>query len=60
VIEWADKAIEAFPQSCLRVTLDYEGENERVLRLKPQGDRYERLVLQVQDELNSRMSSKIK
>ena len=60
VIEWADKAIEAFPQSCLRVSLDYEGENERVLCLEPQGDRYERLVLQVQDELNRRWSTRRK
>ena len=57
VIEWADKALEVFPQSCLRVTLDYEGENERLLRLEPQGERYERLVLQVQDELSKRRPS---
>ena len=57
VIEWADKALEVFPQSCLRVTLDYEGENERLLRLEPRGERYERLVLQVQDELSKRGSS---
>lgn len=58
VIEWADKALEAFPESCLRVTLDYEGENERLLRLEPQGERYERLVLQVQDDLGRHRPSR--
>jgi tRNA threonylcarbamoyladenosine biosynthesis protein TsaE len=60
VIEWADKALEAFPQSCLLVTLDYEGKNERLLRLEPHGERYERLLLQVQDELGKRRSSRRK
>ena len=52
VIEWADKAREAFPQSCLLVTLDFEGEKERLIRLEPRGERYEGLVLQMQDTLS--------
>ena len=35
VIEWADKAPEAFPEDCLRVTLDTLGEDSRLLRLHP-------------------------
>ncbi|MFH1559832.1 MAG: tRNA (adenosine(37)-N6)-threonylcarbamoyltransferase complex ATPase subunit type 1 TsaE [Chloroflexota bacterium] len=58
VIEWADKALEAFPQPFLLVTLDFEGEKERLIRLEPRGERYERLVLQVQDELSRRRSSR--
>ena len=58
VIEWADKALEVFPQPFLLVTLDFEGENERVIRLEPRGERYERLVLQVQEELSKRRSSR--
>jgi hypothetical protein len=40
------------------VTLDFDGENERLLRLEPRGERYERLVLQVQDELSKPRSSR--
>ena len=58
VIEWADKALEAFPHPFLLVTLEFEDENERLLRLEPQGERYERLVLQVQDELSKRRSAR--
>ncbi|MDP6102158.1 MAG: tRNA (adenosine(37)-N6)-threonylcarbamoyltransferase complex ATPase subunit type 1 TsaE [Dehalococcoidia bacterium] len=58
VIEWADKAIETFPQAFLRIILDYEGENERLLRLEPQGERYERLVSLVQGGLGKRSPSR--
>ena len=54
VIEWADKALEVFPRSCLVVTLDFESEKERLIRLEPRGEHYERLVLQVQEELSKR------
>ena len=60
VIEWADKALEVFPQSCLLVNLDFEGEKERLIRLEPRGERYERLVLQMQDELSRPRSSRKK
>ena len=57
VIEWADKALEVFPRSSLLVTLDFEGEKERLIRLEPLGERYERLVLQVQDAHSKPRSS---
>ena len=56
VIEWADKALEAFPQACMRVVMELEPEPERedhrILRLEPGGERYERLALQLQEELS--------
>ena len=58
VIEWADKALEAFPQPFLLVTLDFEGEKERVIRLEPRGERYERLATQVSYGLSRRRSSR--
>ena len=58
VIEWADKALEAFPQPFLLVTLDFEGEKERIIRLEPRGERYERLATQVSDGLSRRRSSR--
>jgi tRNA threonylcarbamoyladenosine biosynthesis protein TsaE len=51
VIEWADKALEAFPQPYMLVNLAYQGEKERLIRLEPWGERYEELVVQMQDEL---------
>ncbi|MQF48609.1 tRNA (adenosine(37)-N6)-threonylcarbamoyltransferase complex ATPase subunit type 1 TsaE [SAR202 cluster bacterium AC-647-N09_OGT_505m] len=56
VIEWADKALEAFPQSCLLVTMVVDGEKERLIRLEPLGERYERLVTQVHEELSKSTS----
>ena len=51
VIEWADKALEVFPKSCLRIMLDFNGEKERLIKLEPYGKRYEQLVLQTSSEL---------
>jgi len=51
VVEWADKAMEVFPQPYLLVTLTYQGETGRLIRLEPQGERYDRLVQQVREEL---------
>ena len=44
VVEWADKALEVFPQPCLMVRLTYRGEKSRVIQLESQGERYDRLV----------------
>lgn len=51
VIEWADKALEVFPKACLRITLDFNGEKERLIKFEPYGKRYEQLVLQTSSEL---------
>ncbi len=52
VIEWADKAPEAFPDDCLRVTLDVQPNDSRRLSLEPNGDRYLTLI----NELNEHMA----
>ena len=52
VIEWASKALEVFPQPYMLVTLTYEGENERVVQLEARGERYERLLTQVEKRLS--------
>ncbi len=52
VIEWASKALDVFPQPYLLVTLEYEGESERVIQLEPRGERYERLLAQVEKRLS--------
>ena len=37
VVEWPEMAAEAIPETCLRVTLQYTGENNRSIALEPQG-----------------------
>jgi tRNA threonylcarbamoyladenosine biosynthesis protein TsaE len=44
VVEWAEKAPEAFPQEHLEVRIAYEGEDRRRLALHAAGPRYERLL----------------
>ena len=51
VVEWADKALEVLPRSSLMVTLTLESETERLIKLEPQGERYDWLVQQAQKEL---------
>ncbi len=55
VIEWADKAPEAFPEDRLRVTLDSPADTQdedcRLLRFHPTGARYEELAAQLRDRL---------
>ena len=58
VIEWADKALEVFPESCLMVTLVFEEENQRLLKFDPCGERYEDLVLQLQGDSGKYRSSR--
>ena len=52
VVEWADKALGVFPLPFLLVTLVYQGEGERLIHMEPRGERYDRLVQQVQSELS--------
>ena len=51
VIEWADKAPEAFPPPYMLVTLSQQGDTERLIQLEPQGQRYEELALRVQRDM---------
>lgn len=56
VIEWADKAPEAFPDDCLRVTLEAGPDDSRLLRVQPNGARYETLARQLYDCLQDGVS----
>ena len=58
VIEWASKALEAFPQPYMLATLTYEGENERTIQLEPRGERYERLLARVEKRLSETATSR--
>ncbi|MDA0770525.1 MAG: tRNA (adenosine(37)-N6)-threonylcarbamoyltransferase complex ATPase subunit type 1 TsaE [Chloroflexi bacterium] len=50
VVEWADKAAGAFPESHMLVEIEYTGEESRRLRLTAHGDRY----LQILSAINAR------
>ena len=41
----------AFPDDCLRVTLDAQPDDSRLLRVQPTGARYETLARQLHDYL---------
>lgn len=44
VVEWADKAVEAFPETHLLVDIEQTGENSRRLKLTANGNRYEEML----------------
>jgi tRNA threonylcarbamoyladenosine biosynthesis protein TsaE len=44
IIEWANRASDAFPQSRLEITLEHVNENERLLNLAGYGDRHCKLL----------------
>ena len=44
VVEWADRAPEAFPDECLKVSLELVDESTRRLRLEGHGGRHEALL----------------
>ena len=44
VIEWADKAIEAFPSDCLAIKFTYSVGNERTLDLNFKGNHYDSMI----------------
>lgn len=53
VVEWAEKAPEAFPQEHLEVRISYDGEDFRRLTLHATGPRHERLLAEVARSLSS-------
>jgi tRNA threonylcarbamoyladenosine biosynthesis protein TsaE len=44
VVEWAEKASGLMPPEHLLIEIEYISENQRRLRLKPEGKRYEKMV----------------
>lgn len=56
VIEWADKAIDAFPRGCLVVRIIYKSKNVRILDLDFEGNRYRGLLSEVESKLRCETS----
>ena len=54
VVEWAGKGLQILPQKNLLITLNYTAscETERIIFLKPQGERYLELVKQLEFNLD--------
>ena len=44
IIEWAERAADQLPREHLAIVIEYQGENERLIRLMPHGARYHTLV----------------
>ena len=49
VVEWADRAREAFPPDHLLITLTHRSEEERQLHLEARGERYQELIMKLQE-----------
>ena len=47
VVEWADKALEAFPAERLLVEMGFISDTSRSIAFKPSGDRYKTLISQM-------------
>lgn len=50
VVEWADRACQGLPADHLLVTLTHNGDDSRMLRLKPRGFRAAEIVEQLRDK----------
>ena len=57
VIEWADKAARHLPCEHLLVTLEYVGENERLVSVEGHGDRYIRILNGLQEYVDDHGTS---
>ncbi len=44
IIEWAERAADWFPREHLAIFIEHIGENERLIKLVPHGDRYVEVV----------------
>jgi tRNA threonylcarbamoyladenosine biosynthesis protein TsaE len=44
VVEWADKGLELLPTENLTIEISFRGDTKRLLRFKPNGKRYQRLI----------------
>ena len=53
VIEWAERAEHALPEECFNVYLSYVDENSREIGFLAEGERYERLLQEIQQDLKS-------
>ncbi len=53
VIEWAERAEDVLPEECLGVYLSYVNENSREIGFLGEGERYQKLVAELKQELRS-------
>ena len=51
VIEWADRIRNAIPNESLWITLQYQSEESREIVMQPQGDRYEKMIEELQKKV---------
>jgi len=47
VVEWADKAAEAFPESHMLIEIEQTGEDSRRLKFTANGDRYKEILKKI-------------
>ncbi len=57
VIEWAERAEDELPEERLSVYLNYVNENSREIGFLPEGERYQKLLDTLKQELGQEMSS---
>ena len=50
-IEWADKAIEVFPEPYLLIQLSHLDENARDVKVTPLGTRYDDIISRIKDDM---------
>jgi tRNA threonylcarbamoyladenosine biosynthesis protein TsaE len=48
VVEWAEKGLPILPAEHLLIKISYLGDNERYLKLKPKGKRYQEITTQLE------------
>ena len=56
VIEWADRVRDAIPHESLWITLQYHGVEGREIVMQPQGDRYEKMIEELQKKVYNKFS----
>ena len=57
VIEWAERAEDELPEERLSVYLNYVNENSREIGFLPEGERYQKLLDALKQDLGQEMSS---
>ncbi len=51
IVEWPKRIQAALPESHLWIDLQYLGEDQRMLLIKPQGNAYKNMVLQLREQI---------
>lgn len=56
VIEWADRVRDAIPHESLWITLQYQSEESREIVMQAQGNRYEKMIEELQKKVYNKFS----